>query len=437
MTSVSSPQVSRPWNYLYAVSKLLVLVALLPYDALVYSVWPAKRPRPSWTLVETVLLLAVRRFLALVDTAGFTISSRDVFATPSDRDRTKLAHQGIHFEWFDHGPIDPDLVDESVIDDPDVAPRDKVGVFSWYRDRSPAPAPATGSGPASDSPLVGIFFHGGAFRHNCAHPKAHSTIMPRTLFEREPRFVAMHSVEFRLLPEFPFPAQLQDAAAVYVGLLKRGVDPREIVLIGDSSGANIALSLARWVRDSLEKQDDETRTRARVSTSYAGTPIRWTLGDPLGLILFSPWIDPSHSFLDCAPRDYVARSNECDYLLEEGPFRHALVESLLGRHRAREFVLSPYLSPGRVGVRRGTFVGHRPTFVAYGTGERGEAECARFVDSARRDGVQVAVTRTDDTPHDVLLLGFWNRTRRDEVWDGALTFLKSLDSHASAARQTE
>ena len=113
--------------------------------------------------------------------------------------------------------------------------------------------------------------------------------MPLTLFRRSPLFTSMHSVEFRLLPEYPFPAQLQDAITVYVGFLKRGIDPKRIVLIGDSSGANIALSLARWLRDTLrEKREIERFEGAK-------------LGDVGGLILFSVSSDPSSSLFNSFP----------------------------------------------------------------------------------------------------------------------------------------
>lgn len=57
------------------------------------------------------------------------------------------------------------------------------------------------------------------------------------------------AVEYRLLPNSPFPAALQDAASVYAQLIRSGVPSHKIVLIGDSAGGNIVLALARWIRD--------------------------------------------------------------------------------------------------------------------------------------------------------------------------------------------
>lgn len=379
----------------------------------------------------------------MIDTAGFKISGRDVFEQP--RRGLTMWMSGCRFEWIETR-VEEELVQGTVIDDRHVNLRDKVGVFSWYRqdekreklergELDPEKDVARDSRGRRQNGLVGIFFHGGAFTHNCAHPKSQSTVMPLTLYNRCKKFDSMHSVEFRLLPEYPFPAQLQDAVTVYIGLLKRGILAENIVLIGDSSGANIALSLSRWIRDTIRDKGPEVIERERLSTRAAkdgkDVQVRWELADPAGLILFSPWIDPAHSFLDCAPENYIRRTNSCDYILEEGPFRHHLVNNLLGpdQQRRRSFVLSPYLSPGRTDLPTGTFDGpnHAPCFISYGTGERGQAECERLVHYLERDGVEkVEVVVTKDTPHDILLLGFWKRDQRERIWRGALAFLASL-----------
>jgi len=49
--------------------------------------------------------------------------------------------------------------------------------------------------------------------------------------------------DLRLAPEFPFPADLEDAVAVLHGLLADGVDPERIVIAGDSSGGGLVTTL--------------------------------------------------------------------------------------------------------------------------------------------------------------------------------------------------
>lgn len=56
-------------------------------------------------------------------------------------------------------------------------------------------------------------------------------------------------VSYRLLPDHPFPAGLEDALAAYRFLLNDGVRPEEIVISGDSAGGNLAMALLLAARD--------------------------------------------------------------------------------------------------------------------------------------------------------------------------------------------
>lgn len=53
--------------------------------------------------------------------------------------------------------------------------------------------------------------------------------------------------DYRMAPEFPFPAGVHDAADVYRGLLDRGVDPEHLVVAGDSGGGGLATSLVSYL----------------------------------------------------------------------------------------------------------------------------------------------------------------------------------------------
>jgi len=61
------------------------------------------------------------------------------------------------------------------------------------------------------------------------------------------------SVQYRLGPEFPFPAVQDDADAAYNWLLNNaatlGGNPRQIALAGESAGGNLAIDTAIWARD--------------------------------------------------------------------------------------------------------------------------------------------------------------------------------------------
>lgn len=59
----------------------------------------------------------------------------------------------------------------------------------------------------------------------------------------------LFAVDYRLAPEHTYPAALEDAVTAYRAILKAGTDPRQIVLVGDSAGGNLAAALLLSLRD--------------------------------------------------------------------------------------------------------------------------------------------------------------------------------------------
>ena len=55
--------------------------------------------------------------------------------------------------------------------------------------------------------------------------------------------------DYRMAPEFPFPAGVIDAAEVYRGLVERGVDPDHLVIAGDSGGGGLTTSLMAYLHE--------------------------------------------------------------------------------------------------------------------------------------------------------------------------------------------
>nr|XP_019007535.1 uncharacterized protein I206_07797 [Kwoniella pini CBS 10737]OCF46316.1 hypothetical protein I206_07797 [Kwoniella pini CBS 10737] len=87
------------------------------------------------------------------------------------------------------------------------------------------------------------------------------------------------AVNYRKTPQYPFPCALQDCLAAYIyltnpppGSQHRPVDPKSIILAGDSAGGGLCLALLQILRD---------------------TP---GLDLPAGAVLISPWSDLTHSF---------------------------------------------------------------------------------------------------------------------------------------------
>lgn len=98
------------------------------------------------------------------------------------------------------------------------------------------------AGAAEDE--VVLYLHGGAYTAgSCAsHRNAVSHIARAA-------GIRLLMPEYRLAPEHPFPAALEDGLAAYRWLLERGTDPRKVILAGDSAGGGLALAVMVAARD--------------------------------------------------------------------------------------------------------------------------------------------------------------------------------------------
>ena len=101
-----------------------------------------------------------------------------------------------------------------------------------------APAPAVAPS------VVVLYLHGGGYLFGS--PKTHrQVVIAMAKAFRGPAY----GLDYRLAPEHPFPAAVEDAAKAYQWLLDRHPQA-EIVLAGDSAGAGLAIATAVGVRDS-------------------------------------------------------------------------------------------------------------------------------------------------------------------------------------------
>ena len=62
----------------------------------------------------------------------------------------------------------------------------------------------------------------------------------------------VHLLDYRRGPEHKHPAALDDSLAAYRDLLGSGLDPKSIVIVGDSAGGGLAVALAMRLRDAAE-----------------------------------------------------------------------------------------------------------------------------------------------------------------------------------------
>ncbi|CAG9193990.1 putative Monoterpene epsilon-lactone hydrolase [Burkholderia vietnamiensis] len=95
-----------------------------------------------------------------------------------------------------------------------------------------------------DAGGVILYLHGGAF---CVgSPRTHRSVTTRLAAEAG---LPVWAPDYRLAPEHPSPAAVDDALAAYDALRAQGYAPHRIVIAGDSAGGALALALAMALRE--------------------------------------------------------------------------------------------------------------------------------------------------------------------------------------------
>ncbi len=117
------------------------------------------------------------------------------------------------------------------------------------------------SGPGADASRVLLYLHGGGYMIG-------SIASHRALAARIAESAGMRAliIDYRLAPEHPFPAAVEDAIAAYGFLLEQGIAPERIAIGGDSAGGGLTIAALIALRD-------------------AGRPL------PGAAIALSPWTD--------------------------------------------------------------------------------------------------------------------------------------------------
>lgn len=124
-----------------------------------------------------------------------------------------------------------------------------------------------------------LYLHGGGY---CVGSSATYRVITGNIARR--CAAEVFAADYRLAPEHPFPAAVDDAVAAYRGLLDNGVAPGALVIAGDSAGGGLAIATSVRLRE-------------------LGLP------QPAALVLFSPWPDVSMAGLGPVPSgDVVSRT---------------------------------------------------------------------------------------------------------------------------------
>ncbi|NUO47226.1 MAG: alpha/beta hydrolase [Polyangiaceae bacterium] len=219
---------------------------------------------------------------------------------------------------------------------------------------------------AADDRVV-LYLHGGSYLFG-SH-ETHADTLARVALGARARLLAPN---YRLAPEHPYPAQLDDAVATYEWLVKR-VEPKKITVAGESAGANLVIALMIALRD-------------------RGIPL------PAGAAAISAWVDLEST------RPSITKNEPTDF---------GDRDMLIGH--ARLFAGDVPLSDPRVSPLFADLHGLPPLFV-----QAGDAEClfdenSELVERVRKAGGRAELDRVPGHPHAPLFFAEWSKEAQASV----------------------
>jgi epsilon-lactone hydrolase len=198
-----------------------------------------------------------------------------------------------------------------------------------------------------------LYFHGGAYVAMSA--RTHRAITSRLAAWSG---AMLFAADYRLAPEYPFPAALDDALAAYRALAAAGTAASRIVVGGDSAGGGLALALLVALRD-------------------AGDP------PPAAGVLFSPWTD-----LACTGESIV--TNDGVDALSFGSWVRSQARYYLGDTPATNPLASPLYAD---------MTGLPPLLIQAGDSEVLLDDSRRVAEKASQAGVATTLTIWRGVPH--------------------------------------
>ena len=221
------------------------------------------------------------------------------------------------------------------------------------------------SAPDADLGVI-LYIHGGSYALGSIN--VHREFIVRLVQATKIRCLA---INYRLAPEHPFQAALEDATTIYGWLLNQGVDASQIIIAGDSAGGGLALGTMVTLRDNGEQL-------------------------PSGAVCISPWTDLALTGASIQSKAKV------DPILDLASLQ------MYARYYAGENELtSPLISPLYANLK-----GLPPLLIQVGTDEILLDDSTRFAEKARDAGVNVTLKIWDEMFHVFQLIPFLPETKK-------------------------
>ncbi len=207
--------------------------------------------------------------------------------------------------------------------------------------------------PESDPGRVIYYLHGGGYAIGSVN--THRELISRICRAAGARSLA---VNYRLAPEHPFPAAIEDATGAYRWLLSQGADPARTVFAGDSAGGGLTAAALVALRD-------------------AGDPL------PAAAVCLSPWTD-----MEVSGQSMISRAEVDPMIQRDEALKGAA--AYLGGADPRDPLASPI---------HADLSSLPPMLIQVGTAETLLDDATRLADRARSDGVDVVLEAWDDMIH--------------------------------------
>ncbi len=206
--------------------------------------------------------------------------------------------------------------------------------------------------PQSRADRVLLYLHGGGYM--IGSNRAYREYGGRLARAAQARVCILN---YRLAPEHPFPAAVDDAVMAYQWLLNDGVQANQIVIAGDSAGGGLALATLFRLRDAA-------------------------LALPAGAALLSPWVDLEGTGASSAPG-----------AVDDPLVSQEALQNMSVAYAARD-LRHPLASP-----LHGEFDGLPPLLIQVGTREILLDDAVRTAEKARNAGVEVSYFQGEDLIH--------------------------------------
>ncbi len=208
-------------------------------------------------------------------------------------------------------------------------------------------------GPDANEDRVLVYLHGGGYI--IGSMRTHR--VPLSLLSKASGARVL-GLDYRLAPEHPFPAALEDSIAAYRWLLFNGIKHTNIVIGGDSAGGGLAAATL-------------------VALRYAGEPM------PAAGILHSGWTDLTNS-----GGTFITKAEE-DPIIDRD-----MVDNMAMAYLGDKDRKTPLASPFHADLR-----GLPPLLMQVGTAEVLLDDSLGFAERAKAAGVDVTLEVWDDVPH--------------------------------------